>query len=101
MQNIYEDIAIIKNNDELFTELFAYKDIKIERIVSKSFKNGSWMLQDHDEWTVLIKGEALLEFNDRNVSLKAGDHIFIKAHEAHRVLETSESALWLAVHFKN
>ncbi len=98
MGNIFKNLPQCEQFEESFEKLLSHKNISIERIVSKSFKNGSWMLQNHDEWVVLLKGDALLEFKDRNVSLKSGDYILIKSHEAHRVLNTSESALWLAIH---
>ncbi len=98
MNNIFNDISRLQEHEETFQELLTHKNVTIERIVSKSFKNGSWMVQQHDEWVLLIQGDALMEFNDRNVSLKQGEYLFIKAHEAHRVLETSQSAIWLAVH---
>lgn len=99
MKNIYEAIPLLDANEEFFETILSHKNISVERIVSKGFKNGAWMLQNHDEWVVLLEGDALLEFNDRNIALKSGDCIFIKAHEAHRVLSTSEHALWLAIHF--
>ena len=98
MNNIFNDISKLEDHEETFQKLLSHNNVTIERIVSKSFKNGSWMVQQHDEWVLLIQGEALMEFNDRNISLKQGEHLFIKAHEAHRVLETSEVAIWLAVH---
>ncbi len=98
MGNIFENLPKCEQHEESFEQLLSHKNISIERVVSKSFKNGSWMLQDHDEWVILLQGDALLEFKDRNINLKSGDYILIKAREAHRVLNTSESALWLAVH---
>lgn len=78
--------------------------LRIERIVS----NGQcsppdfWYDQMQDEWVVLLRGSATLEFEDRQlVGLAAGDYLLIERHVRHRVDKTSSDALWLAVHYEH
>jgi cupin 2 domain-containing protein len=89
---------------EHFTTLLESSGVKIERIVSRSHASpaGFWYDQDHEEWVLVLRGEAVLEFADGpEVTLKAGDHQHIPAHRRHRVDRTSAETIWLAVHFGN
>lgn len=72
--------------------------IRIERICSNLARTG-WYDQEEDEWVVLLEGEAEIAFETRTLSLQRGDTLFIPAHRRHRVVSTSENALWLAVHY--
>jgi len=83
---------------ETTTELLKHENVTINRIVSNRVENGSWYDQDEDEWLILLEGAALLLLDDDEKTLKAGDTLFIPAHTLHRVLSTSENALWLTVH---
>jgi cupin 2 domain-containing protein len=82
---------------EMITELLQHKNVTINRIVSNRLTNGSWYDQDEDEWLVLVEGAALLLIDDEEKTLKAGDTLFIPAHQLHRVISTSDNALWLTV----
>jgi len=83
---------------ESFETLLAYKNIKIVRIVSSDQLEERLYIQEEDEWIVLLEGEALLEVDGRNHSLKKGDSLFIPAKTSHRVLSTKKGTLWLAIH---
>jgi cupin 2 domain-containing protein len=90
--------------DELFDELFSNKTVKIERIISKghtSPKSG-WYDQEENEWVLLVKGEALLEFENEKVHLKEGDYINIPPYTKHKVAwtEPNQETIWLAVFYK-
>ena len=98
--NIFKEIPQIQTGDEFFETLIDHESLMIERIVSNRLQNGQWYDQDHDEWVILLQGEAALDFGDRVQTLVKGDYIFIKAHQRHRVESTSADALWLAVHLK-
>lgn len=92
------------SKEEFFEKLFSKDTITIERIVSygHSTPKGEWYDQMHDEWVVLLKGEAVLSFLDEeDVRLKEGDYMYIPAHKKHRVSWTKpgEESIWLAVHF--
>ncbi len=101
--NLFASIAEGADEKEIFDTLFRSDHILIERIISPvSFKaDGTWYDQKNDEWVILIKGSAIIEFEEGyKLDLKAGDYLFIPAHLKHRVEETSsqEDTLWLAVH---
>ena len=83
---------------ETITELLQHKNVTINRVVSNRLENGSWYDQEEDEWLVLIEGAAILLVDDEEKTLKAGDTLFIPAHELHRVISTSDNALWLTIH---
>lgn len=101
--NIFTDIPK-EIQEELFEELVSKESLKIQRIISKghiSPKSG-WYDQDSDEWVILLDGEAVLSFIDKeDVRLKAGDYINIPAHTKHKVLWTTpdKETIWLAVHY--
>ena len=90
--------------DELFQQLVSNDKFTIERIVSKGHcsPENHWYDQQNNEWVLLIKGEAILEFNDqRSVHLNEGDYLNIPAHERHRVKWTANDreTIWLAIHY--
>lgn len=78
--------------------LLQKETVRIERIVSNRAST-QWFDQDEDEWVVLLKGSATIEFEDEMSEMSAGDTLYIKAHRRHRVVSTSENALWLAVFY--
>lgn len=98
-------IPDILPGEEIFEALIPDRGILIERIISagKASPEGFWYRQDRDEWVVLLQGRAKLAWeNGKRMELKAGDWVFIPAHERHRVEWTSQepACIWLAVHGK-
>jgi cupin 2 domain-containing protein len=88
---------------EQFLTLFENGDVKIERIVSQSHSGapGSWYDQVQEEWVIVLRGHATLEFaGGRLVEMKEGDHLAIASHVKHRVHQTAPETIWLAVHVK-
>ena len=91
------------NGEERFIDLLSRPSFKLEQIVSygQASAKDYWYDQAQDEWVVLLKGKAALEFApDGILQLSAGDCLLIPAHTRHRVKMTSEDAVWLALHFK-
>ncbi len=86
--------------EERFDTLLEGKGVRIERIVSNSACT-QWYDQEEDEWVVLLEGRAEVEIGAERVSLRRGDMIVLEAHQRHRVLSTSEDALWLTVFYNN
>ena len=90
--------------DEIFENIISKDSLKIERIISKghtSPKSG-WYEQESDEWVLVLQGEAVLSFEDKDdVKLSAGDYINIPAHTKHKVSWTQPDSetIWLAVHY--
>ncbi|WP_448561225.1 cupin domain-containing protein [Trichothermofontia sp.] len=111
LSNLFElpvDIAAPPENRlspyEHFDTLIAAGAIKIERIVSigQSTPSGEWYDQAHDEWVVLLQGNATLSYaDDSKVDLRPGDCLHLPAHCRHRVEYTSSDppCIWLAVHY--
>jgi cupin 2 domain-containing protein len=97
MVNIFEHVTPGKGKENVM-ELLNSKNVIINRIVSNDVRNGEWYDQTEDEWLVLLTGEAVVEFSDKEKELLQGDTLFIPAHLKHRVKSTSQKALWLTVH---
>jgi len=101
--NIFKDIPAVKDA-EVFETLARGKGFRVERIISRGQTTpvGEWLVQAHDEWVIVLKGEGRLKFKGGSsiVTLKPGEHVFIPAGKAHRVEWTSPRAntVWLAVH---
>jgi len=95
--------------EEFFQEILnrSCGHIKIERIVSRGHHSpeGFWYDQAWDEWVLVVRGRAGLEFEGRAgvVELGPGDHLLIEAHYRHRVAWSDESrdTVWLAVHIQS
>ncbi len=79
--------------------------IKIERIISRAHSSppGFWYNQESTEWVTLLKGTAILLFEEgtEKRELNPGDWIEIPANTRHRVESTSpdEDSIWLAIHW--
>jgi bis(5'-nucleosidyl)-tetraphosphatase len=85
---------------EVFETLAEIGGTRVERIVSSPEPEPVLYDQDHDEWVILLRGEARLEVEGREVRLVAGNYLLLPANTRHRVLSTSTDPLcvWLAVH---
>ena len=104
MKNIFPGIP---DNlpDELIELILENQDVKIERIVSRGHTSPHdfWYDQDKNEFVFLVCGEARLriEKKEKLVHIKAGDYMFIHAHERHRVEWTAPDTetVWLTVYY--
>lgn len=101
--NLFDDIPA-SLPEELFTTLRSVDGVRIERIVSQGHcsPEGFWYDQPEHEWVIVIEGRAAVEFegNPAPIVLGQSSHLFIPAHQRHRVAWTSprEKTVWLAVH---
>lgn len=110
MGNIFDKRGIVppasteERDREVFETLLSAvlppgRSVRLERIMSFGQENGEWYEQTWDEWVVVARGEAALEWADGSVTeLEAGDYLLIEAHRRHRVLRTSFDCVWLALH---
>jgi cupin 2 domain-containing protein len=78
---------------------------RIERIVSKGHSSSRdyWYDQEQNEWVIVIKGKARLEFYGeiQLLELNEGDYINIPSHNKHRVdwTDPESETIWLAVFY--
>jgi len=89
---------------ERFETLVENEHIHIERIISKGHTSPEegWHDQDRNEFVLVLKGAARLEFEGgRVVSMCAGDWLEISAGEKHRVAWTDGEGetIWVAIHY--
>jgi cupin 2 domain-containing protein len=100
--NIFSKLSKTAKQEEFLT-LFENASGKIERIVSHSHSSpaGFWYDQETDEWVIVLRGSAVLEFEGNDaVELQGGDYLTIAKHVKHRVASTGAETVWLAVHLK-
>ncbi len=89
---------------ERFAELLALSGLRIERIVSagQASAPGFWYDQPAGVWVLVLRGAALLQFEDEAAPrrLGPGDYLWIAPHRRHRVAWTApdQPTIWLAVH---
>ena len=101
-KNVFENIIIDKKNEQFF-ELLKNDNIRIEKIVSngQSSPINFWYEQKENEFVLILKGSAILEYEDCELNLKEGDYVNITAFTKHRVKYTNqnEPTIWLAVFY--
>jgi mannose-6-phosphate isomerase-like protein (cupin superfamily) len=100
--NLLEKLPAAKRA-EAFTELLSRPGVKLERIVSRgqATPEDAPMVQDADEWVLLLEGAAGMRIEDSaEVSLAPGDHLLIEAGQKHWVTWTAKdrATVWLALH---
>ncbi|MCP4320572.1 MAG: cupin domain-containing protein [Psychromonas sp.] len=103
MANIFQSIP--KNLEaEVFETIIKNDNIELERIISKGHKSpeNGWYDQDKNEWVMVVSGSAILAFDNKpDITLLAGDHITIPAHQKHKVTWTEPDieTVWLALFY--
>ena len=107
--NLFADVADVSAasiEEETFSEILARPGLKIERIISQGQTSppGFWYDQAWNEWVIVLKGRATLQFEHEPVAreMGLGDYVFIPARRRHRVAwtEPQQPTVWLAVHFE-
>lgn len=91
--------------EEAFDEIVRSPGARIERIVSQGHvsPDTGWYDQHENEWVMLLRGAAVLEFEDGSSRrLAVGDYLNIPARCRHKVSWTSpdEVTVWLAVFYR-
>jgi cupin 2 domain-containing protein len=102
VENIFADIPNGVGQEQFLT-LFENEAVKIKRIISQSHGSppGFWYDQPQDEWVIVLRGHAVLEFEGGElIEMKQGDHLAIARHVKHRVSQTDPETIWLAVHIE-
>ena len=100
IHNLYVSPQRVEQTEEVHSLLEA-SGLRLDSIVSHGNPSpeGFWYDQDRPEWVLLLKGSAVLEFENGTLNLCAGDTLTIPAHQKHRVLEVSQDSIWLALHY--
>lgn len=100
--NIFDDIPH-NMPKEVVQTLIRADDVRIERIISHGHASPAdfWYDQPQNEWVIVLKGAARLQFEDGIVEMKVGDFINIPANKKHRVDWTTpdEPTVWLGVRY--
>jgi cupin 2 domain-containing protein len=105
VKNLFADIP--ENlRDELVETILQASSFRIERIVSRGHCSpaGFWYDQGEHEWIILLKGSAVLRFEDQSesITLTPGNYINIEKHRRHRVecTDTEQDTIWLAIYYQ-
>ena len=104
VSNLLENIPT-ELPEELIEVLASSENVRIERIVSRGHTSPEdfWYDQDQNEFVLLLKGKAELEFSDlgKTIMLDEGDSLIIPAHQRHRVSWTKPETdtIWLVVYY--
>lgn len=103
-ENFFEQKEV-GNGKEIFSSIFSSRGLKIKRIISKGYRTPErkWLIDDTDEFVILLKGSASIRFfNGEIKKMKRGDYIHIPPGTKHKVTYTSKKpcCYWLAIHFK-
>ncbi|WP_234393365.1 cupin domain-containing protein [Francisella adeliensis] len=97
------DINPENSDEEVFKELYASKNVTIEKILSygQTTPSNEPYIQDHDEWVLIVEGSAKLKLDDKEYSLTKGESLFVPKNVKHWVTYTENPTIWLAVHIKD
>lgn len=85
---------------EVFEALYEKDGVLIERIVSSDKLEDKEYKQDYDEFVMLVEGEALIEVENKKISLKKADTLLIPKNATHKVVKTEKGTIWLCIHLK-
>ena len=69
----------------------------IDQIVSGHVEPADF-LQAHDEWVLVLSGEATLDVDGDLRELGTNDWVLLRAGTPHRLLTAQPGTTWLAVH---
>jgi cupin 2 domain-containing protein len=72
--------------------------VVIEQILSGLLPKTLSFEQDHDEWVLVLDGQARLRVDERDVELGAGEWLLLPSGCRHSVVATRPGTSWLAVH---
>ena len=102
--NLFENLPADFSN-EVFEDIIRAEGVRIERIVSLGHTSpeSGWYDQEEHEWVIVLKGKAVLEFEDGRVyHLSAGDYVNVPAHARHKGAWTDPDnvTIWLAVFYR-
>lgn len=88
--------------EEVIEVVYEDKKIKVEHITSNGVASPSdfWYDNPIDEWVSITSGEAILQLDDKEITLKTNEIYYIKSRTKHRVKYTSPDCKWLCIYIK-
>lgn len=101
----YPNISL-SDSVEYFEDIFENENFRIEKIYStgQSTPIGEWLIEDVNEFVLLVEGSASLIFkeNYQEIHLNEGDYFLIPKNTEHRVEKTDSETIttWVTIHFK-
>ena len=101
--NIFEQSRQPEIGEELLETLASGGQFTLKRIASNQLQQPDdfWYSQTQAEWVVVLRGTATILFKDgTRTQLQNGDYINIPPHKEHRVEQTSDATVWLALYYK-
>ena len=101
--NIFEQSRQPEIGKELLETLANGGQFTLKRITSNQLQQPDdfWYSQIQAEWVVVLRGTATILFKDgTRAQLQNGDYINIPPHKEHRVEQTSDATVWLALYYK-
>lgn len=85
--------------EEVDQVIYEGEALKVLRTMSLN-QTTDFMVQDQDEFVVLMKGKASIETSNDLVKMEEGDFLFIKKGVRHRVLD-QDRAVWFCGFIKS
>lgn len=102
IKNLYDEIPVFIEKEIVETIISSGK-VRVERIISDNHSSPEnfWYDQSENEFVLLLKGNAVIEFENYEQEMLPGDYIIIEAHKKHRVKSTSknEKTIWLTLFY--
>lgn len=89
--------------EEVTTVLYESATTRVEQIISwgQATAESFWYDQAEGEWLILLKGRAVLRYDDGSlIALRKGKPHLIPAHARHQVAATTAPTIWLCVFSK-
>lgn len=97
---VFNLLSNLKFSKKEEVEEIVYEDEKVRVLRTMSLDQFTeWMVQDEDEFVVLMEGKASIETDREVMEMKKGDFLFIEKGLRHRVID-QDRALWFCLFVK-
>ncbi|MBS3086443.1 cupin domain-containing protein [Candidatus Pacearchaeota archaeon] len=105
LENIFANDGVGLKEELVNILISAGNIVRLEGVISPESETPSRIYdQDEDEFVMIARGYAELEFEDERgawnkVKMIDGDYTYIPAHLKHRVIKTKQGTVWLALFY--
>lgn len=83
---------------EVEQDLVAAACGSVRQVLSGTLEAPAEYCQDHDEWALVVSGEASIEVDSQLLEVRAGDWVWLPAGTPHRLVRTQPGTSWVTVH---